>query len=518
MGEDAERVLSSGGLQLVELADQADEISAAAETSVEPVAAVAAAQGVLPPRAGSDPFAAEDFVSRFTGMTQNETTAARCGDSVVLGFNDTGSLAATIALRVSPSGSLSFNGWSTSTDGGVSFTDLGALLPDPLPEGVQFRDLLGDPVVGCTSESTFYYSSIATEFATESQSSGISVSRSTDGGLSWGGAVMAVSKNAFVHFLGKEWMAVEPGPTESADDDVIHVTYTDFDFSSSSATCGDDQRTAIEYVRSTDGGATWTAPIVIEEVCGFFEVVQASQVEAGLGDDVYVAWERYERFFFFSEERDIRISKSTDGGASFGAPQIVTPITPIGNGSVVQGNVRAFLDLQGLAVDRSSGPRGGAVYITWHDGGKEITPDPFGDAFPGCTDVPTYCFGDILFTSSTDGGVTWASPARVNDDAASLGIDQFMPAMDVDRSGNVWVFFYDRRRDSRNFLIDAFVARSRDGGTTWRNTKATGRNFVPVVGQDLLGISRGVIVAWGDNSLGDANVLQRRFGTGGGDD
>ena len=28
---------------------------------------------------------------------------------------------------------------------------------------------------------------------------------------------------------------------------------------------------------------------------------------------------------------------------------------------------------------------------------------------------------------------------------------------------------------------------------------------------DALGSSRGVIVAWGDNSLGDANVLQRRF-------
>jgi hypothetical protein len=31
------------------------------------------------------------------------------------------------------------------------------------------------------------------------------------------------------------------------------------------------------------------------------------------------------------------------------------------------------------------------------------------------------------------------------------------------------------------------------------------------VAADALGSGPGVIVAWGDNSLGDANVLQRRF-------
>jgi len=353
------------------------------------------------------------------------------------------------------------------------------------------------------------------------------VSRSTDGGASWGAAVMAASKDAFVHFLDKPWMAVEPGPTASADDDVIHVTYTDFDSSGfdepPSGPCPGEDRTAIEYVRSTDGGATWSLPVVIEEVCGgeLGSFVQGSQVEAGLGGDVYVAWEHYENF---ESGRDIRIARSTNGGDDFGSPQMVTPVTPIGDGFVLQGNFRAFLDLQGLAVDRSSGASRGAVYISWHDGRNRSKVDPFGF----CEGTPTYCFGDILSTRSLDGGATWSDPARVNDDAITLGVDQFMPAIDVDGSGTVWVSFYDRRRDTRNFLIDTFVAKSNNGGLKWTNSRLTTAAFAPVTGwQDLVVDpfymgdyisvaadatrgSTGVIVAWGDNSLGDANVMQHR--------
>jgi hypothetical protein len=92
----------------------------------------------------------------------------------------------------------------------------------------------------------------------------------------------------------------------------------------------------------------------------------------------------------------------------------------------------------------------------------------------------------------------------------------------------VWVTYSDRRRDPRNFLIDQFVANSNDGGQNWTNTRLTTRNFAPVTGwQDLVvnplymgdynavaadatGSQPGVAVAWGDNSLGDANVAVAR--------
>jgi hypothetical protein len=223
-------------------------------------------------------------------------------------------------------------------------------------------------------------------------------------------------------------------------------------------------------------------------------------------------------------DRDIRIARSTNGGATFGSTQVVTPVTPVGDSFLVQGFFRNFLDLQGLAVDRSSGPGRGSVYISFQDGRNRSKVDPFG----ACGGTPTYCFGDIFVTRSTSSGASWSSPTRVNDDDISLGVDQFMPALDVDASGNVWVAYHDRRRDVRNFLIDTFVGKSANGGASWTNSRVTNANFAPVTGwQDIFinpfymgdyiavaadrtGGGSGVIVAWGDNSLGDANILQTR--------
>jgi hypothetical protein len=428
---------------------------------------------------------------------------------------------------LSPSGSLSFNGWSQSTDAGASYTDRGALLADPIPAGLEFRDLLGDPVIGCTSQQNFYYGSLAIDTGPNASfvNSDISVSRSADGGTTFEAAVAAVSKDAFTHFLDKPWMAVEPGPTASPSDDVVHVSYTDFDFSgfSGAGPCVDQERVAIEYVRSTDCGQTWSSPQVMEELCGSEGFVQGSQVDVGVGDDVYVAWERYP--VDFVSTREIRIRRSIDLGASFGPTAAVTPVTPLGDGFALQGLFRTFLDLQGLAVDQSSGPRRGTVYLTFHDGSNRQKPDPLGN----CGGTATYCFGDVLLTKSSNGGATWSAPVRINNDNVRLGIDQWFPAVDVDRSGTVWVSYHDRRRDVRNFLIDTFVASSANGRSTWTNSRATKANFAPITGwQDLLvnplymgdyiavspdatGRFPGVIAAWGDNALGDQNVGQRRY-------
>jgi hypothetical protein len=113
---------------------------------------------------------------------------------------------------------LSFNGYSRSTDRGHTFTDQGYLNPGPDPSNF----LEGDPVVTCTDESTFYQSSI---FETGT-STDASVSKSTDGGQTFGNPVAAVLKDGFFHFIDKPWMAVDPSNKNN-----LYVTYSDFDFS-----------------------------------------------------------------------------------------------------------------------------------------------------------------------------------------------------------------------------------------------------------------------------------------------
>jgi hypothetical protein len=516
LGPNLVRALSKGGAQFVMLGDKADLLMGALDAE----------------KLANNPLEPEDFISRLAGSTQSEESVAWCGSNAIIGFNDSGSFVRTMfPHNPSPSGSMSFDGWSVSANAGGSFTDQGILLPDPLPPGT-FLGLFGDPVTGCTDRATFYYASLAMGTCSPPTTScpprfsGISLSKSVDGGASFGGAKIVAQGTISLGgaiMLDKEWMAVK----RVAGSDHIHITYTVF----ASGLAGSS--TSIEYVRSTDGGATFSSPIVIDQVSGSVPFLQDSHVVVGNGNDVYVAWESYPNGY--EPGRQIKLRKSTNGGASFGPPIVVTDVTAVGNGFFVQGFFRDGLDFQGLAVDTTGGPGNGNVYVTWQDGRNLNQTDPFGfigiGGSGGCPvgspPGPGYCFGDVLFTRSVNGGATWSPPVRVNSDPISLKVDQMFPAVEVDKDGQVFTVFYDRRRDSRNFLIDTFVAKSRDAGRTWKNHRVTENNFAAVHDQDVvvnslymgdyLGIAAdrlrqrdGVIVSWGDNSLGDANVAFAR--------
>jgi hypothetical protein len=353
LGPDLVKALSKGGAQFVMLGDKADLLMGALEAA----------------KLASNPLEPEDFISRLAGSTQSEESVGWCGRNAIIGFNDSGSFVRTMfPPSPSPSGSFSFNGWSVSANAGGSFTDQGILLPDPVPPGTRFLDLFGDPVTGCTDRATFYYASLATNTTISSGVfSAISVSKSIDGGASFGGANIAVQKSGS-HTLDKDWMVVQ----RVSGTDFVHITYTDFFFGSPCPGAG----TSIEYVRSTDGGATFSSPILIDQVCGSVPFLQDSHVAVGNGSDVYVAWESYPNGY--RPGRQVKLSKSTDGGTSFGPPVVVTDVTAVGTGFFVQGLFRDGLDFQGLAVDTTGGRGRGNVYITWQDGRNLNQTDPFG--------------------------------------------------------------------------------------------------------------------------------------------
>jgi hypothetical protein len=99
----------------------------------------------------SDP--STDFAFSFqTGFTQNETSTAWCGNNVVVGFNDSGSLPETMIVP----GGLSFAGVAHSNDQGHTFQDLGPLNPGTDPSNF----VAGDPLLGCSNPNTFYYASL----------------------------------------------------------------------------------------------------------------------------------------------------------------------------------------------------------------------------------------------------------------------------------------------------------------------------------------------------------------------
>ena len=431
-------------------------------------------------RAVSDPSTDLDF-SRLGGFSQSETSTAWCGDVVVVGFTDTGSLGETLGI---PGFGISFDGVARSANRGGTFTDLGFLNP-----GTSDRiQLLGETVVACTDASTFYYGSLLIDFGPFT--TGVSVSKSANGGLTFADPVKAVEKSLDTHFVDKEWLAVDP-----TNPDNLYVTYRDFDGSGS--ICGSDPngdpifRAGIELVRSTDGGTTWGPAVRVtsnSESCAPTAAAFGPQVLVdGLGT-VHVAWEQLT--FTSGTTGEIRIAKSDDHGASFDGSVTVASVNPAGELGDLQGGI-AIHEFPTLAVDRSDTPRNGTLYLAWSDGNVRV-PDP---GFPnGEVD---YGFADILATRSTDGGATWTPAVRVNDNVEPLsappqlagrGTDQFIPGIAVDHQGVVGICFYDRRSDPLNFQIERRCARSANGGRNWVNFRdpVTDRPFISLTSQDFL--------------------------------
>jgi hypothetical protein len=416
----------------------------------------------------SDPSSDIAF-SSFGGFTQSETSTARCGNNVVVGFNDSGSVFET-PFFFSGNGGQSFSGYAYSSNGGASFTDGGPVNPG----STIFNFLGGDPGVNCSDANTFFYSQIF-DFLDSNFNpfAAVSVNKSTDGGKTWGDPTPAISKDGFSHLLDKPWSTVDPSNPSR-----MFVSYTDFDFTFSSAGCGANLRTAEEFVESDDGGNTWSAPIIAIEACGN-AAVQGSQMAVNSHGTLYISWVNLGSNFPFGP-RAIQISSFTGGVLS--APVTVEAnVQPGGDSFFLQGEFRDFLDMA-MAVDHSGTASDGTLYITWADGRDKIVPDVLG--IQGA-----YAYDDVLLRQSFDGGNTWGfSPIRVNSDfqpRLGSGRDHYQAGIAVDNRGFVGVCWYDRRQDNENFAIRRHCGESTNNGFSWTDADIGLQPFAPTHGGDI---------------------------------
>ena len=179
------------------------------------------------------------------------------------------------------------------------------------------------------------------------------------------------------------------------------------------------------FSRSIDRGETFSKPMQVAD-SGSGKPTRAPALAAGRDGSLYLAWTVGEE-----EGANIRVTRSADGGRTFGAP-------------VIAARTGAYSDAPKIAVDNR-----GTLHIVH----AESTSGPF-DRY------------DVHYTRSYDAGQTF-QPARELSKPQPQGYSSAaFPALSVDGKDNlyvVWELYRERREPPRGLAL----AVSRDRGNTF---------------------------------------------------
>jgi hypothetical protein len=480
--------------------------------------------------------------SPFAGFTQNQAATARCGNSVVVAFNDSGSLLETLITgtggvsQVSPTatgtGGLSMSGVASSHNGGESFSDRGAVPPGPDVNTF----LMGKPSVACSDPNNFYLVQEGRIFSPGpaggylNPRQAIMLSRSSDGGATWSDPVPVATQplptDPSTIFAGVSELFEDPSiVVDPTNHQRVYVSYTHMSLGRDCApNRGPTHLSTVELIVSIDGGKTFNSgsPLRVDLQCSDFNGVLdvGTRMAISSNGTVSVAWENdvpidFNNLFdglFVTMNRVmipvlIEVASITPGGKEIGpvgvegvtagGALVSEPFFAVGIGPISHPTLflsTAEVALQGgfentrgfdLAVDRSGGPTDGNVYVVWNDSvnGFLSAPELEDQLFQ------EYSFTDVFFSVSTDGGQTFSPSKQLNSDlqpTKTRGHDHFRPVVAVDKKGKVAACWYDRRNDPQNFQFERFCAESVNAGANWVEFNIPGSLSTPSRGQDLI--------------------------------
>ena len=303
----------------------------------------------------------------------------------------------------------------------------------------------GDPCVIFDSQGNSYFFHLAVP-SFEQFIDRIVCQKSTDGGYSWNEPGTYTGLNSPKQ-QDKEWACADPTRKN-----YVYVTWTQFDKYESKKP-GDSSN--IMFSLSSDAGESWNNAVRINQIAGdcldSSNTVEGAIPCVGPDGEIYVVW---------SGPMGIVLDRSTDGGITW-----LDEDKPVCNqtGGWVY-DINGIWRCNGMPVtdcDISSGPYRGTIYVH------------FSDRRNGEDDV------DMFLVKSTDKGNSWSKPKRVNTDQEGNKRQQFMSWMSVDPiTGNVYIIFYDRRNYT-DTKTDVFLARSTDGGESFRNICISESPFTP---------------------------------------
>jgi hypothetical protein len=289
-------------------------------------------------------------------------------------------------------------------------------------------DRASDPWVSFAPNGDLY--AISLTFDAFDTHNGILVSKSTNGGESWGNPIPVAEDNT--NGLDKQSITADP-----FDPNYVYAAWDRF-LSPPGFPPSDQGRIhAASYVqqayfsRSTNGGASW----------GPAQVLYNPGTHAGtIGSIINVLPDRtlVDGFVVFGDhKRTIRGAyvadvRSTDLGATWSKKAtLIAPVDPSFPGPTDPDHPNLIIrggELPDFAVDGVSGK----LYAVWDD------------------DLPDG-LDKVFFSQSSDGGLTWSDPVKINKTPTNIpALDQsaFTPTVKVAADGTVGVTYYDFRNNT----------------------------------------------------------------------
>jgi hypothetical protein len=247
----------------------------------------------------------------------------------------------------------------------------------------------------------------------------VAVSRSSDGGASWGNPVI-VAQGAD---LDKDWITCDNTPTSPH----YGNCYMEWD---------DNGNSNLMFMStSSDGGLSWSAGFAVSAAHGL-----GGQPLVQPGGMVIVP--------FLANAPLIESFSSTDGGTTWGNVVHVAAVTD----HAVAGGLRSD------ALPSAQQDGAGNIYVIWQD----------------CR-FRAGCASNDLVMSTSVNGTTWSTPARIPIDAVSSTADHFIPGLGIDPAtagstahlGLTYYYYPQANCAAANCALYVGFISSTDGGSTW---------------------------------------------------
>ena len=333
-------------------------------------------------------------------------------------------------------------GYSISRDGGLTWSRSLIQGVTRVSGGAYYR--CTDPVAGVDLDGNLYLNTLAA-VDSDFDISALLISRSTNGGLSFEPPVEIVRSPSASVIVDKNWMAINTFPNTPSAGRIVS-TFTRFGI----------EGYPLAITHSDDQGASWSPWHYITPTPFYAQGTQPVFLPDGKLAVVYWNFALGQPLHEYVE-----VVVSTNGGETFNFSNRVAAVIPYPASGIRDG--RFLPSACGNRVDDS-------LYVVYQALDKG-TPR-------------------IMFTKSSDAGVSWALPMPVSDNPGTAVLNA---AVAVSPDGAiVTVMFYDARINPADpLMVDVFLAQSFDGGATWEpnirvTTHSSDARLAPLTGSGYM--------------------------------